>query len=173
MRHSHGAATLHFADNQKSAIGMDMLSFCDDIPPTDSDETTSGARTSSRSPSTAIDTFSETETTSPPTTITGENGSGGSDQSSESSESPVSGGLSTGAKAGIGIGAALGVILLLLGAFLLGRRRRQRKDSVPTTVLDSNHHEKKGLEMEGEKWIPELDAQKNQIPAELECPSTR
>ncbi|KAE8368401.1 hypothetical protein BDV27DRAFT_154108 [Aspergillus caelatus] len=41
--------------------------------------------------------------------------------------------LSTGAKAGIGIGAAVGGILLITGAFFLIRRRRQKHQVMPVT----------------------------------------
>lgn len=162
MRHPHEPATFNLANNQTLATGMEMLSFCDDIEPS-----------STGLPSPSTDTTSEDSITSSPPTATGESGSGGSNQSSASSDNSSHGGLSTGAKAGIGIGAALGVILLLLGAFLLGRRRRRPKSPAPIAVQDEVHQGKRGLEMEGEKWVPELDAQKTQIPAELECPNTR
>ncbi|KAL9105937.1 MAG: hypothetical protein Q9227_008961 [Pyrenula ochraceoflavens] len=55
------------------------------------------------------------------------------------SSSDGSSGLSTGAKAGIGIGAAAGAIIVLLGAALLYRRQRQtRRDSPGSRSLFSN-----------------------------------
>jgi hypothetical protein len=72
-----------------------------------------------------------------PTSSPGGGGDGGSSSSS---------GLSTGAKAGIGVGAALGVLILLaILAFFLIRRRRAKKNAAPKELpADANAEHKDG-----------------------------
>lgn len=160
---------------------MDLLSFCDDLNGGSGSLTSSATISMTRSAPSITETAFSTATTDPTET---QPGSIQSEQPTSRPESPPdsdSGGLSTGAKAGIGVGAAIGVILLLLVAFLLGRRRR--KDPEPTSTSHTGEDGKKELEMEGEKWVPELEGNKSQIselegrktqiPAELECPSSR
>lgn len=159
-------------------VGMDMLSFCDG---TESDSsatrraTDTATETATRSTATSdAETTSEAASTNTSDPRVGDSRDGGSNSQSESGQDSGSAGLSTGAKAGIGIGAAIGVILLLLGAFLLGRRKRRgsKPRELPHPV-EPDKAEYKGPELEGEKWVPELDGQRNQRPAELEADSPR
>ncbi|KAI5363334.1 hypothetical protein Slin15195_G107200 [Septoria linicola] len=66
-------------------------------------------------------------------------------------------GLSTGAKAGIGVGAALGVLLVILGIVLFRRRRSHQGKEQPATSTNENGFEKAELQGEG-KSRAELDA---------------
>ncbi|KAH6675322.1 hypothetical protein F5X68DRAFT_264444 [Plectosphaerella plurivora] len=53
-----------------------------------------------------------------------------------SSDETNGGGLSTGAQAGIGVGVSLGVILLVVAGYFLGRRsRRNRESTVPEPMV--------------------------------------
>jgi hypothetical protein len=73
---------------------------------------------------------------SSPSPSNGSGGAGASDNGSSTTDNDKpSSGLSTGAKAGIGAGAALGALLLgLLAAFLIRRRRKQRKADMAEKV---------------------------------------
>ncbi len=72
-------------------------------------------------------------------------------------------GLSTGAKAGIGVGVAIGVLaLLVLGALLLRKRRRQKDEAKQTTSTDQVPYTKPELDgqtqrRDGPGARPELD----------------
>jgi hypothetical protein len=73
------------------------------------------------------------------------------------------GGLSTGAKAGIGIGAALGVLLILLAVLFAMRRRRGNKQRRPPEPYHQPGFYNRSSEIDGsqvlEKLLPnEMDA---------------
>lgn len=91
-----------------------------------------------------------------------------------------SGGLSTGAKAGIGVGAAVVVILLILGAYLLGRKKRRgagaavpAQQGSPESKMDaqvlSNEKPHPVTELEGARWVPELSDHGTHQVVELEA----
>ena len=70
-----------------------------------------------------------------PSPSNGSGGAGASDNGSTTDNDKPSSGLITGAKAGIGAGATLGALLLgLLAAFLIRRRRKQRKAEMAEQV---------------------------------------
>ncbi|KAK5163213.1 uncharacterized protein LTR77_010799 [Saxophila tyrrhenica] len=69
-------------------------------------------------------------------------------ESNQSQEQDHEGGLSTGAKAGIGVGAAVLAFLLLAGAFWIFRRKRAGKSSVQRARSQRPYVDSKG-QLEG------------------------
>ncbi|KAK0641675.1 hypothetical protein B0T16DRAFT_219295 [Cercophora newfieldiana] len=86
------------------------------------------------------------------------------------------GGLSTGAKAGIAIGAVLGVLLLATAAFVLWRRRRNRHREISHPGLPEVHDTQR-FEKDGKNvaFVPptvhELDSSHDAPPSAHELPS--
>ncbi|KAI5455597.1 hypothetical protein BGZ63DRAFT_397991 [Mariannaea sp. PMI_226] len=95
-------------------------------------------------------------------TTTSSSPSSSSSHSSTPTTAPSFGGLSTGAKAGIGIGAALGAIFLATGAFLLWRSIHQKRNQ---TNIKQQHkllgQEAKFRELEAPHGQSELGDQSN------------
>ncbi|KAI1088927.1 hypothetical protein F5B19DRAFT_402161 [Rostrohypoxylon terebratum] len=86
------------------------------------------------------------------------------------SVSQGSGGLSSGAKAGLGVGVAIAGILVLVGAFLLWRRRRRHRGEASTVIrnqqpIEQHHPGKSPWELDGSHERVELPGRS--LPAEL------
>ncbi|KAH8879063.1 hypothetical protein GQ53DRAFT_849837 [Thozetella sp. PMI_491] len=99
--------------------------------PSATESSNTAAPSATNSGNTAVPGTTSGSATAPPATgtntvATGETSSPGSPNASTDSGSSSSGGLSTGAQAGIGVGAALIVLLLATGCFLLFRRNRRK-----------------------------------------------
>lgn len=87
---------------------------------------------------------------------------------STSTGSPPQPGLSTGAKAGIGVGTALGFIAILgaMIAWCLVRRRKRKQQTAPEHTIpemeDQDHDLAKKKWWAGGKWRSEVDTQAEQ-----------
>lgn len=98
------------------------------------------------------------ENQSPPTTTSSANGTTASPTSSgtsTTSRGSATSSLSAGAKAGIGVGAAIGALLVLLGVFFLWRRHRRRRiplgyNGAPTEDEAKNENKNTNLYERGE-----------------------
>ena len=106
------------------------------------EETTTAPTSSSTSSEEPSSTASKEETTT--------SSAGGNESEDPSASSSGSDGLSTGAKAGIGVGVALGVIgiIALAGAFFMMRRKKRNESGAPhetqelhgTTIVENKAH---------------------------------
>lgn len=109
------------------------------------------------------------------------------ENSGGNNNSSVSGGLSTGAKAGIGVGVGIAAILLIIAAFLYGRRRQPKATPAgePDSSQDPDPPKEDGVpelggrivpELAGKKIVPELsgqavaelDSERRRGPAEVD-----
>ena len=81
----------------------------------------------------------------------------------------VASGLSTGAKAGIGVGAALGGLLLvsLAGLAYFYYRKFKRHHEVPATTIQEHYGNDK-VAYATDRTVPEMDAVHQQRPAEMQ-----
>ncbi|PWI67068.1 hypothetical protein PCL_04574 [Purpureocillium lilacinum] len=167
------------------SAGSDLVKVCAQATGTASPTgTTNPTALASTSGTTSPATTSATSTSTSTTTNSGRPDaadSTGSSTAPTAGAGPTgSGGLSTGAKAGIGVGAAVVVILLILGAYLLGRKKRRgagaavpAQQGSPESKMDaqvlSNEKPHPVTELEGARWVPELSDHGTHQVVELEA----
>ncbi|UNI18476.1 hypothetical protein JDV02_004743 [Purpureocillium takamizusanense] len=163
------------------AAGSDLIKICQQatgtVSPTATTKSTALPSTSgtgrATNASSATDTSAKPDATDPSGSSTTPTANAGATDSSNT------GGLSTGAKAGIGVGAALVVILLILGAYFLGRKKRQKANTTPVPDQQDSPESKTGAqvlsnektigELEGERWVAELSEHGTPQFVELEA----
>ncbi|KAI0481758.1 hypothetical protein F4859DRAFT_433689 [Xylaria cf. heliscus] len=136
---------------------------------------------SSRSSPPSATTSSSSVSRSPSTTTTTPSGTP-SPSSIAQSATPVSSGLSRSAAAGIGVGAALGGVIVVAGAVFLfwkmKRRRNQRKlqgpgpttfpsDSPGAAAVPTDGYYAKPVEAAGDEWIVEAPHYHDRGPVEM------
>lgn len=104
-------------------------------------------------------TTSNTPTSTPTPTPTPTGGPATSEplNPSPSPKAENNSGLSTGAKAGVGVGASLGALILLFGAFYIGRSvQRKRMTPKDDEAGDVDPDRKDHLELDGDTTLHEL-----------------
>ncbi|KAI1379838.1 hypothetical protein F4677DRAFT_407773 [Hypoxylon crocopeplum] len=113
-------------------------------------------RTSSSASTSTVPIMSQSgaRTSTTPITSSFSSTSTGTELPAETSQASSSGGLSTGAKAGIGIGAVVGFLLILVDAFLMWRlwqKRKRDRAAVPDASLppNENFQQEKGMSVAG------------------------